>query len=108
MIRVVKGLGKMTTLRIDLQVKDYDMWRTAFGKDAGGRGRHGAQRHRIFRAADDDHAVSLDIDFPTLTEAERFLTVLRTQVWPSPDKAPAKIGAPRARIIDMVEAAEYR
>jgi hypothetical protein len=98
----------MATLRIDLQVKDYDMWRTAFGKDAGGRGRHGAQRHRIFRAAGDDHTVSLDIDFPTLAAAERFLTVLRTQVWPSSDKAPTKIGAPNARFIDMVEAADYR
>jgi hypothetical protein len=98
----------MATLRIDLQVKDYDMWRTAFGKDAGGRGGHGAEGHRIFRAAGDDHTVSLDIDFPTVAAAERFLTVLRTQVWPSPDKSPAKIGAPDARIIDMVEAADYR
>ena len=31
----------MATLRIDLEVKDYDLWRTAFGKDSGGRGRHG-------------------------------------------------------------------
>ena len=98
----------MTTLRIDLEVKDYDLWRTAFGKDAGGRGRHGAQRHRIFRAAGDDHRVSLDIDFPTVAEAERFLTVLRTQVWPSPDQAPAKIGAPSTQIIEMVETADYR
>ena len=98
----------MATLRIDLEVKDYDLWHTAFGKDAGGRSRHGAQRHRIFCAAGDDHQVSLDIDFPTVGEAERFLTVLRTQVWPSPDKAPAKVGAPSARIIEMVEAADDR
>jgi hypothetical protein len=98
----------MATLRIDLQVKDYEMWRTAFGKDAGGRGRHGARRHRIFRAADDGHRVSLDIDFATIAEAERFLRVLRTQVWPSPDKTPAKIGAPSTQIIEMVETADYR
>jgi hypothetical protein len=98
----------MATLRIDLEVKDYDLWRTAFGNDAGGRERHGARRHRIFQAADDEHRVSLDIDFSTVAEAERFLTVLRDEVWPSPDKAPAKIGAPSARIVEMVEAAEYR
>ena len=97
----------MTTLRIDLEVKDYDMWRTAFGKDAGGRGRHGARRHRIFQAAGDDHRVTFDIDFSTVAEAERFLTVLRDEVWPSPDKSPAKIGAPSARIIEMVEAEDY-
>jgi hypothetical protein len=98
----------MTTLRIDLRVQDYEMWRTAFGKDAGGRGRHGARRHRIFRAADDGNRVSLDIDFASIAEAERFLSVLRTQVWPSPDKAPAKIGAPSTQIIEMVETADYR
>ena len=27
----------METLRIDLEVRDFDMWRNAFGKDAGGR-----------------------------------------------------------------------
>ncbi|TFV77394.1 hypothetical protein E4P39_05260 [Blastococcus sp. CT_GayMR19] len=98
----------MATLRIDLEVQDYHLWRTAFGKDAGGRGRHGARRHRIFQAAGDECRVSLDIDFSTMAEAERFLTVLRDEVWPSPDKAPAKIGAPAARIIEMVEAEDYR
>ena len=98
----------MATLRIDLEVKDYALWRTAFGKDAGGRGAHGARSHRIFQAAGDEHRVSLDIDFPTVAQAEGFLTVLRDQVWPSPDKAPAKIGAPSARIIEMVEAEDYR
>jgi hypothetical protein len=97
----------MATLRIDLEVKDYDMWRTAFGKDAGGRGRHGARRHRIFQAPGNERSVSLDIDFSTVAEAERFLAVLRDEVWPSRDKAPAKIGAPSARVIDMVEAEEY-
>jgi hypothetical protein len=98
----------MATLRIDLEVKDYALWRTAFGKDAGGRERHGARRHRIFQNARDEHGVSLDIDFSTVAEAELFLTVLREQVWPSPDKAPAKVGAPSARIIELVEATDYR
>jgi hypothetical protein len=97
----------MATLRIDLEVRDYDLWRTAFGKDAGGRGRHGARSHRIFQAAGDERRVSLDIDFSTMAEAEQFLTVLRTEVWPSRDKAPAKIGAPSARLIEMVEAEDY-
>jgi len=98
----------MATLRIDLEVKDYDLWRTAFGKDAGGRGRHGAQRHRIFQNAGDEHRVSVDVDFPSLAEAEQFLTVLREQVWPSPENAPAKIGTPSARLIELVETEDYR
>jgi hypothetical protein len=98
----------VATLRIDLEVKDYDMWRQAFGKDEGGRGRHGARRHRIFRAVGDDGRGTLDIDFDTPSEADAFLTVLRNNVWSSTDKAPAKIGTPSAQIIDLVESHEYR
>jgi hypothetical protein len=32
---------------------------------------------------------------------------MRTQVWPDPDKAPAKIGAPRTSIIELVEHHDY-
>jgi hypothetical protein len=98
----------MATLRIDLEVKDYDLWWEAFGKDAGGRGRHGARRHRIFRTVSDDHRVTLDIDFDTPSEADAFLTILRDDVWSSTDKAPAKIGMPSAQIIDLLESHEYR
>jgi hypothetical protein len=98
----------MATLRIDLEVRDYEMWRDAFDKDAGGRGRHGARRHRIFRAVDDDRKVTLDIDFDTASEADSFLTVLRNNVWSSSDKAPAKVGTPSAQIIDLAESHEYR
>jgi hypothetical protein len=97
----------VATLRIDLEVKDYDMWRDAFGKDAGGRGRHGARRHRIFRAVADDRRVTLDIDFDTPSEADAFLSILRNDVWSSSDKAPAKVGMPSAQIIDLVESHEY-
>jgi hypothetical protein len=98
----------MATLRIDLEVGDYDMWRDAFGKDAGGRGRHRARRHRIFRAVGDDGRVTLDIDFDTLSEADSFLSVLRNDVWSSSEKAPAKVGTPSVQIIDLVESHEYR
>ena len=98
----------MATLRIDLEVRDYEMWRDAFDKDTGGRGRHGARRHRIFRAVGDDRKVTLDIDFDTASEADSFLTVLRNNVWSSSDKAPAKVGTPSAQIIDLAESHEYR
>jgi hypothetical protein len=88
-------------------VRDYDLWRTAFDKDAGGRERSGTRRYRIFRSVDNDHEVMLDLDFDTADEAQGFLDILRTDVWPSPDKAPAKVGVPRARIIDLVDAHEY-
>ena len=85
----------------------FDMWRDAFGKDAGGRGKHGARRHRIFRSLGDEGRVTLDIDFDTPSDADAFLTVLRNDVWSSADKAPAKVGKPSAQIIDLVESQEY-
>ena len=43
-----------------------------------------------------------------LRETGTHPTVLRERVWSSPDKAPAKIGAPSARIMELVEAEDYR
>ena len=98
---------KPTTLRVELEVRDYDRWRAAFEIDAAGRQRHGARRYRIFRPVDDDRRVMLDVDFDSAAQADAFLTVMREQVWPSPEKAPAKIGVPTTSIIEMVESREY-
>jgi hypothetical protein len=95
------------TLRVELEVRDYGMWRAAFDKDAGGRERSGARRYRIFRPIDSEHEVMLDLDFDTADAAQGFLDILRTDVWPSPEKAPAKVGAPRTRIIDLVDSHDY-
>ena len=97
----------MATLRVELEVRDYDMWRNAFAQDAGGRAKNGARRYRIFRAVDDANKVMIDLDFDTAAEAGTFLTIMERDVWPSPDKAPAKVGAPRTHLLDMVETEEY-
>jgi hypothetical protein len=97
----------MGTLRIELQVRDYDLWRGAFERDAGGRQRSGVRRYRIFRPVEDPNYVMLDLDFDSAKEAEGFLEILRTQVWPSAEKAPAKVGTPKTRIIQMVESNAY-
>ena len=91
------------------KVRDYlTCGGTPSGKNAGGRRRHGARHHRIFRALGDDRRVTLDIDFDTPSEADSFLSVLRNDVWSSSEKAPAKVGTPSAQLIDLVESQEYR
>ncbi|WP_457965940.1 hypothetical protein M1E17_05310 [Arthrobacter sp. D1-29] len=97
----------MATLRIDLEVRDYDLWRNAFEKDAGGRQRSGARSYRIFRPVDNEHRVMLDIDFDSVQNAGTFLDILRTKVWPSPEKSPAKMGEATTHILEMVDAREY-
>ncbi len=95
------------TLRVELQVRDYGLWRGAFEKDAGGRQEAGMRRYRIFRPTDDPGCVMLDADFDTTEQAQAFLDIMRTRVWPDSTKAPAKVGAPQTRIVEMVETKEY-
>ena len=97
----------MVTLRVRLMVHDYNMWRAAFDKDAGGREAHGCTGYRIFRPTDDDNRVELDLDFESATQAETFLGVLRNEVWPSSDKAPAKVGAPETSTLELMESHSY-
>ena len=97
----------MTTLRVELKVRDYDLWRSAFDRDAGGRKDSGMRRYRIFRPVDDPNCVMLDADFDQPEKAQGFLDIMRSKVWPDPSKAPAKVGAPRTHIIEMVESHEY-
>ena len=97
----------MATLRLELEVRDYGLWRSAFDKDAGGRERSGVRRYRIFRPVDDDHEVMLDLDFDTAADADAFRDILRTKVWPSSDKAPAIVGSPTTRILQIVESHDY-
>lgn len=97
----------MVTLRVELQVRDYDLWRGAFERDAGGRKEAGMRRYRIFRPTDDPNCVMIDADFDTAGEADGFLEIMRTRVWPDPEKAPAKLGLPKTRVVEMVESKDY-
>jgi len=97
----------MVTLRLELEVRDFDQWREAFGKDAGHRAENGMRNYRIFRPVDDLHRVMIDGDFDDPAAAEGFLEIMRTQVWPDPAKAPAKLGQPRTTIVELVESHDY-
>jgi hypothetical protein len=108
----IRGYAKermtiMTTLRIEVAVRDYDLWRSAFEKDAGGRARLGARSYRIFRPIDNDHEVLLDLDVDSAAEASEFLDILRAKVWPSPENAPPKVGEPKTHILEMVDSRTY-
>ena len=97
----------MATLRIELKVRDYDMWRKAFAHDAGGREDAGMRRYRIFRPVDDPTCVMIDGEFDEAAQAQAVLDIMRTTVWNDPDKAPAKLGTPRAHVVEVVESHHY-
>ena len=97
----------MPTLRIEHQIRDFDMWKAAFDGDPVGRQRSGVRRHRVLRPVDDPHYVLIDLDFDTTAEAEALIAALRRDVWGSPGAAPALLGEPRVRIVEEVASEEY-
>lgn len=90
----------MTTLHIEHPVTDFSTWSVAFDRFAGMRREGGVCGERVSRPVDDDRYVVVDLDFPTREQAERFLGLLRTRVWSSPDRSPALAGTPRTRLLE--------
>ncbi len=97
----------MPILRIEFQVRDFDMWKKAFDRDLVGRQQAGVRRYWVFRPIDDPNYIMLDFDFDSASEAEAFLAALRRDVWSSRQTAPALLGEPQTRIVEAVEIKEY-
>ena len=89
----------MVTLHIEHPITDFATWRSAFDRFAEIRTRAGVRDHRVQQPVDDPHHVVVDLDFATAAEAERFLAFLRSEVWGSPQNAPALAGAPQAMVL---------
>lgn len=93
----------MVTLRIEHAITDFGTWKQAFDRFADMRRGSGVLRHRIHRPANDPRYLFIELDFGTGDEATKFLDFLATQVWSTPGNAPALIGTPRTRILELVE-----
>jgi len=96
----------MTILHIEHPIRDFDAWKKAFESDPAGREKGGVRRYQIFRPIDDQNYVIIDLDFDSSRAAEAFLAAMR-EVWRSPVAAPALIGSPQTRIVEVVESKEY-
>lgn len=90
----------MLTLHIEHSIVDFAVWEAAFNRFAEVRARAGVRHHRVLRPVDDPKYVVIHLDFDTVEEAARFLEFLRTQVWSSPQNAPALVGAVKTRILE--------
>lgn len=96
----------MIILRIEHPIRDFMTWKKAFDRDPAGRQRSGVRRYEVFRPVDDVNYVIIDLHFDDAGAAEAFLAAMRV-VWQSPQAAPALAGTPQARIVNIVESAEY-
>ena len=93
----------MQILHIEHRVDDFDAWkRNGFDADPIGRSSAGVRRYRIMRPADDPNYVMVDLEFESGHHAQAMQTALR-ELWRSPL---VRIGAPSARILEVVESDE--
>ena len=92
----------MPTLHIEHPISDLETWLAAFDRFADRRVAAGVTAERIWQPAGDRHQIVLDLDFDSADQASSFLHFLKTQVWTTPDNAPALAGAPRTTILDAV------
>jgi len=97
----------MHVLQIEHPVRDFDTWKGAFDRFFEKRQQSGVRRHQVLRPTDDPDYVVIELGFDSPSEAESFLAWLRREVWSSREAAPALMGAPQTRIVEVVEAKEY-
>ncbi|WP_231685999.1 MULTISPECIES: hypothetical protein [unclassified Arthrobacter] len=60
------------------------------------------QRYSIYQPVDNPRYVLIDLEFPTVSQAERLLASMR-QIWSSGAAGPAFGGEPRTQILDTKE-----
>ena len=91
----------MPTLHIEHAITDLGTWRAAFESFAEVRRQSGVRHERVQQPVGDPRYVVIDLDFDTVSAAERFLGFLQANVWSSSENAPALAGTPQARILDV-------
>ncbi len=89
----------MATLHIEHPIKDYGTWKAAFDRFAENRAQAGVLATRIQQPKDDPHYILVQLDFPSVEQAERFRSFLEARVWSVPANSPGLAGSPTARIL---------
>jgi hypothetical protein len=92
------------TLHIEHAITDFGTWYAAFGQFAEFRRQSGVREQRVQQPVDDPRYVVIDLDFDTVSAAEKFLSFLQVNVWSSSENAPALAGAPQTRILELAAA----
>jgi hypothetical protein len=91
----------MPTLLIEHSISDFSIWRAAFERYAAQRQESGVLREQIMQPIDDSHYVLVELEFSTIEAARRFRHFLETHIWSTPANSPARVGSPRARIVEV-------
>jgi hypothetical protein len=93
-------------VQIEHPIRDFATWKAAFDRDPVDRAGSGVRSYRIYRPTDDPDFVAVDLEFDDPARAEAFRMAIE-DLWRTPQAALALRGAPRARIVDVVEGRAY-
>ena len=96
----------MPVLQIEHPVRDFETWKAVFDGSQERRVVGRVRRYQVYRPIEDPNFVAVDLEFDSRAEAEAFKLGLEA-LWRSPQAAPLLGGAPRARIVDIVESQSY-
>jgi hypothetical protein len=96
----------VTVLQIEHAISDFEVWKDAFDSDPLRREQSGVRSYRVYRPLDDARYVKIDLEFDTPGEAEAFHAKLQG-LWGSGRAAPALVGNPQARLVEVVQAEEF-
>jgi hypothetical protein len=91
--------ANLPTLHIEHPVTDLAVWRAAFAGFAEVRRRAGVVGEAVRHPVGDEAFVVVDLEFPTVEQAEAFRRFLEAEVWAVPERSPALAGAPQARVL---------
>lgn len=89
----------MVVLHIEHPITDFEVWTASFDRFAERRQAAGVQLERVCRPVDDARYVVVDLDFPTVEQAESFLRFLTEVVWAVPANSPALAGQASGRVL---------
>jgi len=93
----------MITLRIEHKISNYDEWKKAFDSDPINRKKSGVKRYRIYRPADDEMFVIIELDFDQPEQAQN--TQIALQKMFGNIEGRLVFGA-RTKILNLVESTE--
>ena len=89
----------MATLHIEHGITDYPTWKAAFDRFQAKRSESGVTAYRINQPNDNPAYIVLQLDFPSVEQAEAFRNFLETKVWSTPANSPGLAGSPQARVL---------
>ena len=89
----------MATLHIEHGITNFSAWKAAFDRFAAKRSEAGVTAHRIYQPHDDPAYLVLQLDFPSVEQAQAFQEFLETRVWSTPANSPGLAGSPRVRLL---------